>query len=85
MRSAIVRNQSCSIRSRGSAIDEKKRKTKKIGKRLCIASPVPTRSATNVPMQPNENEIDSESRIRTGIPREAGLEARPPAAKPTLM
>ena len=54
---AIVWNQSVVIRSSGSAIEERKRKTKKTGKRPCTASPEPDRSAAKMPMVPKATVI----------------------------
>ena len=60
---ATVRYQSVSIRLRGSDIEDRNSAAKKSGNTPCTASPLPVRSATNAPMQPNASEIVSESRI----------------------
>ena len=65
---ATVRYQSVSIRLRGSDIEDRNSAAKKSGNTPCTASPLPVRSATNAPMQPNASEIVSESRISTGTP-----------------
>ena len=71
---ATNRNQSTLIRSRGVFIDERKRKTKSIGKRPWIASPEPVRSASQRPRAPKLTEITAEKRRSTRIPSDAGRE-----------
>ena len=71
-----LRNQSVWIRSRGSAIDERKRKTKKSGKRPCTASPEPVRSAAKRPIEPKPSVIETTSMTMTSAPGTAGCEVR---------
>ena len=79
---ATVRNQSISIRFRGMAIDERKRKTKNTGNRLWTASPEPVRSAAKAPSAPNPIEISIEKTSSTTAP--AGPVARrTPTSSPT--
>ena len=72
-----MRNQSCSIRSRGSAIEDRNRKTNSTGNRPCTASPLPSRNAAKIPMQPKAND-DRHRRARAApaTPGQAGLERR---------
>ena len=65
---ATVRNQSVSIRLRGSAIEDRKRAANISGKMPCTASPEPVRSATNAPMRPKPSEISSDSAAITSAP-----------------
>ena len=54
-----MRNQSCSIRLRGSELEDRNRNTKKSGKTPCTASPEPVRSPTNAPTR-RERERDQQ-------------------------
>ena len=65
---AIVRNHSCSMSSRGKNAELRNSSTKNSGKNPWTASPVPARSATNVPKQANAIEITSESASTTSAP-----------------
>ena len=71
---AIVRNQSCWIRLRGSEIELKKSRTKSSGNIPCTASPEPVRIAIHMPMPPNPIEIMIESRKQDRDAGDAGLE-----------
>ncbi len=64
----MMRNQSCSMRSRGKNAELRNSSTKNSGKKPCTASPVPARSATNVPKQANANEIAIARTMRTSAP-----------------
>src|SRR5205809_2226114 len=55
-------------------IEERKRKTKKAGKRLCTASPEPVRSAANAPSAPKPSETRIEGKEHEHA-EEAGLES----------
>ena len=65
---ATVRNQSVSIRLRGSAIELRKSAAKSSGKMPWTASPDPVRSATNAPMPPKPSEISRASAPITSAP-----------------
>ena len=79
---ATVRNHSISIRFRGMAMDDRKRKTKNTGNRLWTASPEPVRSAAKAPRAPNPIEIRMEKAMSTTAP--AGPVARrTPTSSPT--
>jgi hypothetical protein len=80
---ATSRNQVISIRFRGRFIDERNRKTKKAGKRLCTASPEPVRRAANAPRAPKPRVTRSMKASRTRTPRNPDA-SRTPTINPTL-
>ena len=57
-----MRNQSCSISGRGSAIEDRNRNTNSTGNSPCTASPLPNRNAANTPMQPKAKLIEHRQR-----------------------
>ena len=76
-------NQSVWIRSSGSAIEERKRKTKKTGKRLWTASPEPVRRAAKRPIVPKATVIVTESATMTRAPPTPAASSAP-AVRPTI-
>ena len=81
---ATKRNQSTSIRSRGVFIEERKRKTKRSGKRPWIASPEPVRSARKTPRAPKLIEITAAKTKSMRIPS-APAAKWTPTISPTAM
>ena len=79
---ATIRNQSCSIRSRGSELEDRNRNTKNSGNTPWTASPEPVRSPMNAPSDANASAISIASTSSTTTPREPDSKCRP-AAKPT--
>ena len=77
----MIRNQSCSISSRGSELDDRNRKTKNSGKTPCTASPEPVRNPMNEPSDANASAISSASTSSTSTPAKPVSKCRP-AAKP---
>ena len=71
-----MRNQSTSIRSRGSEELDRNRKTKTSGKMLCTASPEPVRSATSMPSEPKPRAVSTVSTDDHGGAGEPGRERR---------
>ena len=69
---ATAWNQSVWIRFSGSAIEERKRKTKKTGKRPWTASPEPVRRAAKRPIVPKATVIETESATITSDAADAG-------------
>src|SRR5207247_6574842 len=80
---AKSRNQVIEIRFRGMFIEERKRKTKKAGKRLCTASPEPVRSAARAPSAPKPSETRIAKAKSTSTPRNPDS-SRTPTMRPTL-
>ena len=79
---AIVRNQSCSMRSRGKNAELRNSSTKNSGKNPWTAWPEPARSATNVPKQANAMQIVTARTTSTSAPpTPAAIPA--PNARPT--
>ena len=79
---AIVWNQSVVSRSSGSAIAERKRKTKKTGKRPWTASPEPKRRAAKRPIVPKATVIETERARMTSAPAGPAASSAP-AISPT--
>ena len=79
---ATAWNQSVCSRLSGSAIVERKRKTKKTGKRPCTASPEPVRSAAKRPIEPKATVIETERATITSAPPKPAASSAP-AIKPT--
>ena len=79
---AIVRNQSCSIRSRGSALEDRNRSTKNSGKTPCTASPEPDRSPTNAPERGERERDQQRQHKQHGDAGRPAAKCRP-AANPT--
>ena len=78
----IVWNQSFAIRSRGSDIELRNRKTKRSGNMPCTASPEPLRSATSRPMRAEgerdqDAERDQDEHAERGRPRCCAPASRP--------
>src|SRR5829696_10050367 len=79
---AVSRNQSVSIRFRGRFIDERKRKTKKTGKRLFTASVEPVLSAAKAPNDAKASTISTASTKSTAAPAKPDS-SRTPITSPT--
>ena len=77
-----MRNQSCSISGRGSAIEDRNSATNSSGKKPWTASPVPVRRPMNAPVAAKPSATSIANTSSTGIP--AGPAAKSmPDAKPT--
>ena len=79
----MVRNHSCSISGRGSACEDRKRKTKKTGNSPCTASPEPARRPTNAPSAAQLERDQEREHDQHEHAAHARLDVRGPAAKPT--
>ena len=79
---AASRNQVTPIRLRGMFIEEMNRNTKKIGKRLWIASPEPVLSAAKLPAAPKASAISAEKTSSTATPPMPAA-GRTPTTRPT--
>src|SRR2546426_5544500 len=80
---ATHRNQSASIRLRGMFIDDRKRNTKKTGKRPCTASVEPVRSAAQLPSAAKPSAMTSSRRSSIAAPPNP-LASRTPNARPIV-